>query len=211
MTHPIITDLQWRYATKRFDPKKKISSEDLDVIREALRLTATSYGLQVMRFLLIESPEIRRQLVEASNNQKQVQDASHLIVLCTRTNVEKNDVESYMQNIATTRSVELEETEGLSNYILQSVSNMTEDDIRSWNAKQAYIALGHLLQTCATLRIDSTPMEGFNPQQYDEILGLSEKGLQATLVCPIGYRHPDDPAQHRKKVRRSHDELFNTI
>ena len=97
------------------------------------------------------------------------------------------------------------------NYIKQAISPMSMDDKATWNSKQAYIVLGHLLHTCASLRIDSTPMEGFDPKAYDEILGLSAKQLRATLVCTIGYRHEEDQSQYMKKVRKSKEELFETI
>ena len=108
------------------------------------------------------------------------------------------------------RDQKLEEVEGFGEFILQSVQNMDTTDILEWNRKQTYIALGHLLHTCASLRIDSTPMEGFQPDEYNRILGLTEDGYEATLVCPIGYRHAEDAAQYKKKVRRKNDELFST-
>ena len=163
-----------------------------------------------MKFIIVEDREIREKLLAASYDQRQVVDASQLIVLCSRTDVDSKDVSSYMENIANTRDQKLEEVEGFGEFILQSVQDMDTTDILEWNRKQTYIALGHLLHTCASLRIDSTPMEGFQPDEYNRILGLTEDGYEATLVCPIGYRHAEDAAQYKKKVRRKNDELFST-
>lgn len=204
----IIEDLNWRYATKKFDPTKKISDKDIETIKESLRLVPSSYGLQPLKYLLIESPEIRDQLVAASYGQMQVKDASHLIVLCSLINVEEKHVDEYMENIAQTRNVESDSLQLFSNTIKGSIDKMNTHDVVTWTEKQAYIALGQLMHTCATMRIDATPMEGFDPKAYDEILNLSESNLKATLVCPIGYRHQEDEAQHRAKVRKSKESIF---
>lgn len=204
----IIEDLNWRYATKKFDPTKKISNKDIETIKESLRLVPSSYGLQPLKYLLIESPEIRDQLVAASYGQMQVKDASHLIVLCSLINVEEKHVDEYMENIAHTRNVQTDSLQLFSNTIKGSIEKMNTHDVVTWTEKQAYIALGQLMHTCATMRIDATPMEGFDPKAYDEILNLSESNLKATLVCPIGYRHQEDEAQHRAKVRKSKESIF---
>lgn len=207
----IIDDLQWRYATKKFDPTKKISNEDLQVVKSSLQLTPTSYGLQPVKFLIIKNPEIREELTAASYNQQQVKDASHLIILCSYIELKEEHVDSYMSLIADTRNVDLEKLSGFSDRIKNTSLKLERIEQQTWMRKQAYIALGQLMHTCASLRIDSTPMEGFEADKYDEILGLSEKNLHATLVCPIGYRHEEDYNQHLKKVRRGQDDLFETI
>ncbi|MDG1332035.1 MAG: NAD(P)H-dependent oxidoreductase [Crocinitomicaceae bacterium] len=207
----IIKDLNWRYATKKFDPTKKVSSEDLATIKESLRLTATSFGLQSMKFLIIENPEVREQLKPASWGQTQVTDASHLIVLCSYIDVNNDHVDEYMQDVASARSLPLEATTGFGDYIKGAIANFSAEEKAIWSSKQAYIALGQALHTCANLRIDSTPMEGFDPAAYDEILGLSAKNLKATLLLPIGYRHEEDQNQHYAKVRKSNEAIFETI
>lgn len=209
--HKIIEDLNWRYAVKKFDPTKKLTEEQVEIIKESLRLVPTSYGLQPLKYLIIEDKELRDKLKVASYGQSQVTDASHLIVLCSYVDVNDNHVDQYMDNIVEIRDVTLESTDTFGNYIKEVVSKLTSDEKENWNSKQAYIALGQLLHTCATMRVDATPMEGFDPKRFDEILGLKEKNLRATLVCAIGYRADDDHAQHRKKVRRFHHELFETI
>ncbi len=209
--HKILEDLNWRYATKKYDSTKKVSEEDLEVIKESLRLVPTSYGLQTLKFLMIEDQEIREKLVPASFGQQQVQDASHLFVLCAYKDVTDKHVDDYAQNIATTRGQTLEDVAGYANYMKQTIGNLSPEHKLIWTSKQLYIALGQLLTTCAALRIDATPMEGFSPATYDEILELEDKNLTAVLVCPIGYRHEDDANQHVAKVRKSQDELFEIV
>ena len=207
----IIEDLTWRYATKKFDPTRKISDTEFDVVKSSLHLVPTSYGLQPFKFLLIESKEVREQLMKASYGQQQVIDASHLIVLCSYRELTEEHIHNYMDNIAATRNIESNTLTGFRDLIKNTSLQLSPDKQLEWMSKQVYIALGQLLHTCASLRIDATPMEGFNADEYDKILGLSEKNLHATLVCPIGYRHPEDPTQHKKKVRKSKDDLFEII
>lgn len=209
--HSIIEDLNWRYATKKFDATKKVSEEDLEVIKESLRLTATSFGLQPLKFLIIKGDDIREQLRAASFGQEQLSGASHIIVICSYKDVSDTDVDSYMNTITEQRGTPPEALEQFAGYIKGWMQKMSLEQKSQWTTRQAYIALGHLLHTCASLRIDSTPMEGFDPTSYDDLLDLSSKNLEATLVCPIGYRHEEDETQHRKKVRKSSDEMFITI
>lgn len=207
----IIKDLNWRYAVKKFDPTKKVSDDDLATIKESLRLTATSFGLQAMKFLIIEDPAIREQLKPASWGQTQITDASHLIVICSYLDVTNDHVDEYMQDVSAAREIPLEATQQFGDYIKGALTNFSSDEKAIWASKQTYIALGQALHTCANLQIDSTPMEGFDPAAFDKILGLSAKNLKATLLLPIGYRHEEDKNQHFAKVRKSHDVIFETI
>ncbi len=209
--HQIIEDLNWRYATKKFDSEKRISKEDLDVIMESLRLVPTSYGLQPLKFLLVEDKDLREELLQSSYLQRQVVDASHLLVICSFRELKEEDVDLYMETIASTRDQKLEVLETFKTNILNFARNKKDSALQEWMERQAYIALGQLLHTCATLKIDSTPMEGFRAEEYDEILGLKDRNLTSVLVCPIGYRHPDDPNIERKKVRKSASNLFEII
>ena len=209
--HDILKDLNWRYATKKFDSTKIISPENLDIIKESLRLVPTSYGLQPLKFIIVDSKEIREQLKPISYNQTQVVDASHLIIICCFQNTTDAHIDDFVSNISSTRKVEIESIQGYSDYMKSTINGMNQQDIMHWNKNQAYIALGQLLHTCASLKIDATPMEGFNPQEYDKLLNLTEKNLHASLVVPIGYRHEEDSAQHQQKVRKSQNDLFITI
>jgi nitroreductase / dihydropteridine reductase len=211
MTHHLIQNLNWRYATKKYNADKKINAENLQLIKEALRLTPTSYGLQPFKFIIIENSDLRAELKKHSFNQAAITDASHLIVLATYTNIESIDIEKYMENTAQTRGLELEQLDGYSNFLKSIINNQSEEEKKTWAQKQAYIALGVLVDACAHLRIDATPIEGFLSEEYDKALNLKEQNLSATLVVPIGYRHEEDLTQHWKKVRKSEDELFITI
>jgi nitroreductase len=204
----IIEDLNWRYATKKFDSTKKISDEDLEIIKESLRLVPSSYGLQPFKFLFIENTSLRQQLKEKSFNQSQITDASHLLVICSLTEISEEYINKQIQNIAQIRSVSIESISGFGNYVKNQILHLKDEYVAEWNAKQAYIALGQILHTCASLRIDATPMEGFEKEAYDEILNLKKQGLQSVLVCPIGYRSEEDTNQFLKKVRRSQGSLF---
>lgn len=211
-THQYLIDkYNWRYATKKFDPTKKISEQDLDTLKEVLRLTPSSYGLQPWKFLIIENKELRNELRTHSWGQSQVTDASHLIVLCTYLRTTDEHVDQHIENTANTRNVEVSSLSGYGNFVKKKLSELDDETMKFWNIKQAYIALGHLLSACAALKIDATPMEGFEPEQYDAVLHLKEKGLYPALVCPIGYRSSEDPAQHNKKVRKSIEDLFEVI
>lgn len=207
----IIEDLEWRYAVKKFDASKKITPENFEILKASLNLTPTSYGLQPYKVLIIENETIREDLVAASQNQRQVADASHLFVLCSHENIEEQHVNDYMERTASARNLESNQLTGFKNMILSNTQRMSDVERRNWTKRQTYIALGQLLHTCASMRIDATPMEGFNALEYDRILNLSARNLHASLVCPVGYRHAEDPNQFKKKVRKSHAEFFEII
>jgi nitroreductase len=207
----ILEALNWRYATKKFDSSKKINPKDLETIKEVLRLTPSSYGLQPWKFLLIENQALRQQLREKSWGQSQVTDASHLIVFCSYLDLSDEHIDSHIANTSVTRNQDIENLAGYGNFVKKTLSNLSPADINTWSSKQLYIALGQLMLACAEMKIDATPMEGFEPAGYDEILGLKAKNLHATLVCPIGYRHLEDVSQFHKKVRKTTDDIFEII
>jgi nitroreductase len=207
----IIEDLNWRYATKKFDPTKKISQEQLETIFEVLRLTPTSYGLQPFKFLVVENVEIREKLKEKSWGQSQVTDASHLLVLCAYSDINEIHIDDHIENTSKLRKLELANLTGYGNFIKSTINKLGSLTKQEWNKKQVYIALGLLINACAKLRIDLTPMEGFDAEGVDEILHLKEQNLIATLLCPIGFRSDDDTTQHLKKVRKSHENLVEFI
>lgn len=203
----IISDLNWRYACKKFDPSKKISEDNLNTILEALRLTPSSFGLQPWKFIVVGDPELREKLVAASWNQHQVQDASHLLVLCSPKVLDASFVEKYVNDVAQTRGQELSELEGLKK-MLMMIPNKDKEAQYNWSKNQVYIALGSLMTVCAHLRIDACPMEGFKAVEYDRILGLDNMGLTSMVVCPLGYRSKEDKYSQLKKVRYPLDELI---
>jgi nitroreductase len=207
----LIEDLKWRYATKKFDPTKKITDEDLEIIKESLRLVPSSYGLQPLKYLLIEDSNLRQQLREKSFNQSQITDASHLLIICAKSEITEEFIDNYIASIAQIRAVSIDSISGFGSYMKKEILSMEKHKMTEWNARQAYISLGQILHVCASLRIDATPMEGFQKEAYDEILKLEQQGLQSVLVCPMGYRSSEDMNQKLLKVRRSIIDLFETI
>ncbi|AWH85433.1 NAD(P)H-dependent oxidoreductase [Flavobacterium album] len=206
-----IESLQWRYATKKYDPDKKVSDQDLETLKEAVRLSVSSMGLQPYKVLIVENPEVRRLLREASNNQAAITEASHVFVFANETNVGHSHIENYLDNIIRTREVSRESLAPFSNSMHSFIESQTEDSKNFWTSKQAYLAMSSLINAAAVLHIDATPMEGFNRAAVNEVLGLDKIGLSAAVIATIGYRHKDDRFQHLKKVRKSKDELFITI
>jgi nitroreductase len=206
-----IKDAQWRYATKKFDATKKISAEDLNTIKEAIRLTSSSYGLQPYKVFIIENPELRAQLQTACWGQSQIVDASHLLVFANMTQFGDAEIDSYIQNLSQTRNIPIESVQGYADFMKSKITPLSNDVKATWTSKQTYLALANLMNVAAELKIDVTPMEGFEPEKVNEILGLTELNLNASLIATIGYRHEEDATQHYAKVRKSNEELFITL
>ena len=207
----IIEDLNWRYATKKFDNTKKISDEDKTYIKEAIRLSASSYGLQPYKIFIVENPAIKQKLLPAAFGQNQIIDADLIVVFASYKSIGAIEVDAYMEITASTRNVPLTALQGFADYMKGNIAKMTDEQKVVWAAKQTYIALGNLLNAAAELKIDTTPMEGFNPEMVNEILGLTNLNLNAALIVTLGYRHEADATQYLKKVRKSTDDLFITI
>ena len=211
MNHDFIENQNWRYATKQFDATKKISVTDLEFLKEAIRLSASSYGLQLYKIFIIENPAIRATLQPASWGQSQIVDASHLFVFAHTIDVQEAHIDDYLANIAQTRNISLEAVKGYGDFMKSNLVGLPLEKKAIWTSKQTYLALGNLLNAAAELKIDVTPIEGFLPDQYNEILGLTAKGYAASVVAALGYRHEDDATQHLAKVRKSTAELFEII
>jgi nitroreductase len=204
----IIESLQWRYATKQFDTKKKLTPDQLDILLTAARLSPSSFGLQPWKFVVVTDTVVRTKLREAAWGQSQITDAGALIVFCVRKNIDDALVDSYMQSIATTRSVPLDTLKGFADSIKGSLkSRPTPESAREWATRQVYIALGVLLTTAAHLDIDACPMEGFDPKKFDDILGLAALGLESRVLAAVGFRSADDKAAAMKKVRFSKEDV----
>jgi nitroreductase len=206
-----IKNANWRYATKKFDATKKVSDADLQTLKEAIRLSASSYGLQPYQVILVENPELRVQLQPAAWGQAQLVDASHVLVFANVTNIGDAEIDAYLNNVAETRGLPLDALQGYGDFMKSKISSLSAEQKNIWTSKQTYIALGNLLNAAAELNIDVTPMEGFEPEKVNEILGLNERGLNASLIAPIGYRHAEDATQSYAKVRKSEQELFITL
>ena len=203
-----IENQNWRYATKKFDNTKKISSDDLETLKEAIRLSSSSYGLQPYNVIIVENKTLREKLQPVSWGQTQIIDASHLLVFANQTNVDNVEIDAYLKNVSETRQIPLESLTGYGDFMKSKINTLTTEQKSVWTAKQAYLALANLLNAAAELKIDVTPMEGFESEKYNEILNLTEKGLNAAVVATVGYRHEDDATQYYKKVRKSAQELF---
>lgn len=201
----------WRYATKKFDATKKISTEDLNILKEAIRLSSSSYGLQPYKVIIVENPELRAKLQPAAWGQSQIVDASHLIIFANDTEIDHSAIDNYIKNISETRNTPIENLTGYGEFMKSKITTLTPEEKNIWAAKQTYLALGNLLNAAAEHKIDVTPMEGFIPAQVNEILGLEKLNLNATLIATLGYRHEEDVTQHYTKVRKSNEELFITL
>ncbi len=203
--------LSWRYAVKKFNVDRIVAESDVHEILAAGNLTASSFGLQPYRFVVVRDQSIQDQLVAASWSQNQVAEASHVIVIAIRTNIDRQYITDYVAMVESERELPDGSLGQFRDMMLGFVEKMNDEEIRLWATKQAYIALGSMLAECADLRVDSCPMEGFLPDQYNQILGLGDHQLHATLVLPIGYRAEDDKHQHLKKVRKPLDEMVVRI
>ena len=203
-----IKNANWRYATKKFDATKKISKQDLETLKEAIRLSASSFGLQPYKVLIIENPELRAKLQPAAWGQSQIVDASQLIVFANITNFGETEIDASIANTTKTRGLPADALKGYGDFMKSKIVALPEDVRNIWASKQTYLALGNLMNAASELKIDVTPMEGFEPAQVNEILGLGKLGLNTTLLATIGYRHEEDATQHYAKVRKSNEELF---
>lgn len=207
----IIEDLNWRYATKAFDPTKNITQEQLETILEAFRLSASSFGLQPWKLFVVRNQEKKQALLEHSWYQKQVVDAPYHLVFARNDSDNDTLVQEFIDDIAQTRWVTAESLEEYKQMMLGFLSRMSEEEKNTWANKQIYIALGNLMTVLAEMRIDSCAMEGIIPQKYDEILGLDQKGFSTVVALPIGYRSQEDKYASLEKVRFPVEKMTEII
>ncbi len=198
----LLEQLQWRYAVKKFDSSKKISDADWKALEQSLVLTPSSFGLQPWKFFVVENEATRQELLGHSWGQKQVIDASHLVVLAIKKDVAEGDVDHYVARMAEVQQTPIENLAKFGDVVKGFLKNPPFPfEVNDWSTRQVYIALGFLMLSAAMLDIDTCPMEGFIPSEYDRILGLPEKGYSAVVVCPLGYRSSEDKSADRPKVR----------
>ncbi|MFY8187384.1 MAG: NAD(P)H-dependent oxidoreductase [Flavobacterium sp.] len=202
---------KWRYATKKFDATKKISEQDLNSLKEAIQLSSSSYGLQPYTVFIVENEDLRKAIQPVAWGQSQIVEASHLFVFANVVNFNADHIDALLQNMATTRGMELSQIQGYGDFMKSKLLALPNDVLSTWTSKQSYLALANLLNAAAELKIDVTPMEGFEPEKVNEILGLNVLGLHASLLATVGYRSEADATQHYKKVRKSTEELFITL
>ena len=201
----------WRYATKEFNSEKKITNSDLEIIKESIRLSPSSYGLQLFKVFIIESQKLKDKLRKVSFNQSQISDASHLFVFCNYTKVLEKDIDLYIQNKSLIQQMPITKNEGYGVFLKKNLLKKETEETSIWTNNQVYIALANLMTTCASLKIDSCPIEGFEASKYNEILNINERNMNAAVVCAVGYRSKLDTSQHEKKVRKSSQDLFEII
>jgi nitroreductase len=204
----LIEKLQWRSAVKKFDTGKKLTAIQLDSLLSAVQLAPSAYGLQSYKIIVVQDAETREKLRAAGYNQPQITDSSALFVFASLTTLDEGFGKKFIDLVAETRNVARETLESYEQIILGALSSRTDDQKTAWSHKQAYIALGVLLSAAADQGIDAGPMEGFDPQKFDEILGLKEKGLTTSVIAAVGFRADDDKHSQMTKVRRPKEELF---
>ncbi|NJK90721.1 MAG: NAD(P)H-dependent oxidoreductase [Blastochloris sp.] len=204
----LLTQLQWRYATKQFDSTAKICPEDWAALEESLILTPSSFGLQPWKFIVVTDPAVREQLKAVSWGQGQVTDCSHHVVFAIRTDVDQDFIQANMKLTAEVRGVPLDSLAGLQKVILGFLPNV---NVQEWSTRQAYIALGNFMTSAALIGVDTCPMEGIDPAQYDRILGLEAKKLKTVVACSAGYRASGDKYANLKKVRFPKSEIVSAV
>jgi nitroreductase len=208
MDTQILNALNWRYATKLFNPSKQVKETDIEVLLEAIRLAPTSLGLQPLRVLLVKDKDLREKLKQAAWNQSQVTDASHLVIFAARKNLRDEYIDSYINKVALVRNQKNEEVQGYKQMLRNSANGKSESELFAWNSRQVYIALGMLLESAALMKIDACPMEGFDTQKFDEILGLTGTEYASVVMTTIGYRSESDKYALAPKVRWDKESLI---
>jgi nitroreductase len=205
----LVAGLKWRYATKVFDPKQLIPRETWSALEEALILTPSSYGLQPWRFIVVTDAELKRQLRAHSWNQAQVTDCSHFVIFAILKKICEADIDRFIAHSAQVRGAKPESLSGYRGMMLADIVHGPRGkSSHEWAARQAYIALGNFMTAAALLKVDTCPLEGFVPPEYDKILGLGERGLTAAVCCAAGYRSEADKYAGLPKVRFSHQEMI---
>lgn len=208
----IIQTLNWRYATKKFDRDRQISAEDWQALEQSLVLSPSSFGQQPWKFFVIRNPDLRQQLQQHAWDQSQVVDASHLVVLASKKDVNNDDVDRYIERVMDVRQMPREKLAGME----QAIKGFLQDppfplDPEAWSTRQVYLALGFFIYSAALLGIDACPIEGFKPDKFDAMLQLADKGYAAKVLCAVGYRSAEDKLASMAKVRYETGEIVEYI
>lgn len=207
----IVSDLQWRYATKKMN-KKVVAHEKIQAILEAIRLAPTSSGLQPFEVFVVSNPQLKAQLQKAAYNQTQLIDCSHVLVFAVWNGYDIDRINHYFDLYEKERQHPKGFSDGYKNSVIKLLSSFSIDQQIEHATRQAYIALGMALCEAAVQRVDSIPMEGFVAKEVDEILQLEKQRLKSVLLLPIGYKDAANDWQYgQKKVRKSADELFTIL
>jgi len=205
----VLEQLNWRAAIKVFDATKKISNEDWANIEEALILSPSSYGLQPWKFIVVTDQKIKEKLKPFSWNQSQITDCSHLLICLGKTELNENYVDHFIQASAEKKGLPVEKLQGYRNMIVADVINGERAKIiPEWATRQVYIALGNIMTVAAMVGVDTCPLEGIEPAQYDNVLGVNGSGYETRVACAFGYRSVNDVYSRQPKIRFSSDELL---
>ena len=204
----ILDALEWRYAVKKFDDKASLTEQQILEVKKVFNLSASSYGLQPYKMIVVQNPELKEKLVPASFGQQQISQSAAILVFAVRTDFGMDYIDQFFKDMSTKRQIPLENLEGYKNFMKGSFANKSEDEISSWATKQVYLTMGHMLASLAALQIDACPMEGIDPQAYDKILDLDAKQLKTIVAMPIGVRAPDDASATALKVRKDLSDII---
>lgn len=208
----VLKQLSWRYAVKKFDPSKKISDKDWEILEESLRLAPSSYGLQPWKFIVVHNRDILKQLTSLSWGQSQIEDCSHYVVLATKIKLDEELIDKHVAKTAEVRGIDPKLLTGFKKVMVGDLlTGPRNETIYHWAQRQAYIAMGFMMETAAMLHIDTCPMEGLDPKGYDKVLGLGNSGYGTVAGIACGYRHADDKYQNIKKVRFDKSDVFSYI
>lgn len=207
----IISSLEWRYATKKFDPSKKLSNQQIETLKKAFNLTATSFGLQPLKMIVINNKELQEKFVPHSYYQRQVADASHLLVFCIENDTTSKDINNYFDLEKKVRALDESVITKFRKQLVEMYQNKSLEEKQQSAIFQTYIALGNLMTVCAIEKIDCCPMEGFVPSKVDELLNLKTQNLKSVLMLPVGFRAEDDIMIGMKKVRKPLNETVIEI
>jgi len=208
----LLEQLNWRYATKQFDPNRKISATDWDTLEEVLRLSPSSGGLQPWKFIVVTDSAMRAKLQPVSYGQPQIANASHLVVFAAKNNLDVADVDAHIRHISAIQGAPIEALAPFRSVLVGGIVQAMDEPARNaWARNQTYIALGNLLTSAALLGIDACPMEGFDRAQYDEILGLKARGYASAVIATLGYRSPEDKYAMAPKVRFPKEQLIARV
>lgn len=207
----LINALNWRYATKKMNGKK-ITQEDLDTIIEAAHLAPTSSGLQPFEIIVISSPELLAQIQPIASGQSQVVDCSHLLVFAAWQNYSEEKIKAIFDHTIQERGLPADAMDDYRNMLWAAYSKRSAQANFEHAARQAYISFGLAIAAAAELKVDSTPMEGFDGAALDKLLGLPEQGLKSVTLLPLGYRDEEnDWLVKLKKVRREKEDYIKYI
>ena len=206
----ILDALEWRYAVKKFDDKASLTEQQILEVKNAFNLSASSYGLQPYKMIVVQNPDLKEKLVPASYGQQQISQSAALLVFAVRTDFGMDYIDQYFEDMSVKRQIPLENLEGYKNFMKGSFANKSEDEILSWAVQiRCTLTMGHMLALFSRpMKIDACPMEGIDPNAYDKILDLEAKQLKTIVAMPIGVRATDDATASALKVRKDLSEII---